>query len=292
MLRTRYSAGLALMAAGLLGGCQPDRSDAATRDGKAPENPSTGARPAEINVTAKDFAFDAPARVPAGAVTIQLVNNGGELHHAQLVKLEEGKTLADVGKALKNPAAPPSWMKFVGGPNAVTPGKSVNATSVLEPGRYAYMCFIFGPDKVPHAAKGMMREFEVVDSGSTTAQELPAADVTINLVDYDFEPSAPLSPGKRTILVTNGGPQPHELALLKMAPGKTVEDFAHWAEGGMKGPPPAEPIGGVVFLDKGQKGTFTADLEAGNYGLICFLPDAKDGKPHLAHGMMKTIKVG
>ena len=60
----------------------------------------------------------------------------------------------------------------------------------------------------------------------------------------------------------------------------------------MKGPPPAEPVGGVVVLDQGMRGTFTADLTAGDYGLICFVPDAKDGKLHLAHGMMKNIKVG
>ena len=54
----------------------------------------------------------------------------------------------------------------------------------------------------------------------------------------------------------------------------------------------SQPMGGVTFLDKGGKGSFTADLSAGDYGLICFVPDAKDGKPHFVHGMMKTIKVG
>ena len=33
------------------------------------------------------------------------------------------------------------------------------------------------------------------------------------------------------------------------------------------------------------------DLKPGAYGLICFYPDAKDGKPHLAHGMVATITV-
>jgi hypothetical protein len=33
-------------------------------------------------------------------------------------------------------------------------------------------------------------------------------------------------------------------------------------------------------------------LEAGNYGLICFFPDTRDGKPHLVHGMMTNVKVG
>ena len=59
----------------------------------------------------------------------------------------------------------------------------------------------------------------------------------------------------------------------------------------MKGPPPAEPVGGVGALENGMRASFTADLTAGDYGLICFIPDAKDGKMHLAHGMMKTIKV-
>jgi hypothetical protein len=183
-------------------------------------------------------------------------------------------------------------MKFVGGPNAVPPGKSSNATAVLEPGRYAYLCLVWGGDKVMHVAKGMVREFEVADSASDAAGELPAADITINLVDYDFQLSKPLTPGRKTILVSNAGPQPHELALIKLAPGKTVEDIARYVESGMKGDPPGEPIGGVVGLDKGARGTFTAELDAGNYGLMCFLPDAKDGKPHLAHGMMKTFKVG
>jgi hypothetical protein len=92
-------------------------------------------------------------------------------------------------------------------------------------------------------------------------------------------------------MVENAGPQPHELVLLKLAPGKKAEDFGKWAESGMKGPPPAQPLGGVTFLDKGARGSFTADLTAGDYGFICFVPDAKDGKPHLAHGMTKTVTV-
>ena len=41
--------------------------------------------------------------------------------------------------------------------------------------------------------------------------------------------------------------------------------------------------GDVVYLP--------VDLEPGEYGLFCFLPDAKDGKPHVAHGMVKQITV-
>jgi len=34
-----------------------------------------------------------------------------------------------------------------------------------------------------------------------------------------------------------------------------------------------------------------ARSKPGDYGLICFVPDAKDRKPYLAHGMMKNLKV-
>jgi hypothetical protein len=36
----------------------------------------------------------------------------------------------------------------------------------------------------------------------------------------------------------------------------------------------------------------TADFTPGEYALICFLPDAKDGKPHFAHGMIQQIHIG
>ncbi len=286
----KFGVAVALVAA--LAGCKSERPS--TDESKPVESSAqtTTPAPATVTVTASDFSFDAPGKVPAGAVTMRLVNKGKELHHAQLIKVEEGKTMADVAKAFKAPSPPPAWMKFVGGPNAVLPGKETHATSVLTPGLYAYLCFIPSPDRVIHAAKGMVRPFEVTPATSGAVADLPTPDATMKLVDYDFQLSRPLAPGRRTILVENAGPQPHEVALLKLAPGKTVADFAAWDAGGMKGPPPAEPIGGVVALDKGASATFTADLAPGDYGLLCFVPDAKDGKPHLVHGMIKTIKVG
>jgi hypothetical protein len=282
---TRLGAGLAIAA--LLAGCTPDRHK--IEGGSVSENPS--ATPAVITVTASDYGFQAPDSMAAGAVTVQLVNNGKELHQAQLIKLEQGKTLNDVAQLLKGGGPIPSWIKFVGGPNGIAPGQETQATAALSPGNYAYICLIPSPDGTIHAAKGMARPFTVTEGSSTTASQIPPADVTIKLLDYDFQPSQPLKAGRQRIMVENAGPQPHEVVLLKLAPGKTTEDFGRWAEHGMKGPPPAQPLGGVTLLDKGGRGSFTADLTPGDYGFICFYPDQKDGKPHLAHGMMKTFKV-
>jgi hypothetical protein len=44
-------------------------------------------------------------------------------------------------------------------------------------------------------------------------------------------------------------------------------------------------------MAKGRSGSFPVTLKAGNYALICFVPDSKDGKPHSVHGMMQTLTV-
>ena len=285
----RLGAALALTCA--LAGCKSDRPSPRSDATSTAAGETAIAAPATVTVTAKDFAFEAPAQISAGAVAMQLRNQGKEIHQAQLVKLDEGKTAADLLAALKQHGPPPAWMKFVGGPNAAPPGQDVVATTVLEPGQYAYLCLIPSPDGVMHAAKGMVQPFEVTSAPAAAANSLPEADVTIKLVDFDFQSSQPLAAGKQRIMVENAGPQAHELVLVKLAPGKTIEDFATWAMS-MKGAPPAMPVGGVGVLENGMRASFTADLTAGDYGLICFVPDAKDGKLHLVHGMMKNLKVG
>src|ERR1051325_7992644 len=44
----------------------------------------------------KDFAFEAPDTITAGLTTFHLVNDGPNLHHVQLVRLDSAKTAADL----------------------------------------------------------------------------------------------------------------------------------------------------------------------------------------------------
>jgi hypothetical protein len=152
------------------------------------------------------------------------------------------------------------------------------------------VCFIPGTDGVPHMAKGMVQGFEVAGPASEAA--LPAATDTIHLKDYGFQSGRPISAGSHAFLVVNDGPQVHEMVLLKLMPGKTAKDFGDWATtGGMKGPPPAMPIGGAGLMEPGASSLVSADLTPGDYGYICFVPDSKDGKPHVAHGMVSQFTV-
>lgn len=286
-----------LYLAGAVAACRADRPSSDTDVAVPAASAAAAAVPAAtviaapITVTATDFKLDMPATVPAGVVSLRLVNTGKELHQAQIVRLDQGKTVADLESAMKHEGPPPPWLRFVGGPNGIAPGQEATSMASLAPGSYALICLIPSPDGVPHLMKGMIQPFEVSAGGSEAA--LPVASDTVRLGDYSFDSARPITPGQHTFLVTNGGPQPHELVLLRLAPGKTVQDFGAWATtGGMKGPPPALPLGGVAVIDQGDSGVFTADLTPGDYGLICFVPDAKDGKPHLMHGMMRQITVG
>ena len=288
--------GYLLLVLGVAAACRSDRgqtstpADTAAAAAAATTVPAAAPPGEMIHVVATDFKFKLPESIPAGAVTFHMMNEGKQLHHAQLVRLDDGKTVADLAAAFKVEGPPPPWAHFLGGPNGTAPGSAAVSTAVLAPGQYAVLCFIPGPDGVPHVAKGMLQGFRVVPSSAGST--LPAAADTIRISDYDFAPSRPLTAGSHTILVQNDGPQPHELVLLHLNPGKTVRDFGVWAtSGGMKGPPPALPVGGVAVLDHGAGATFTADLAKGDYAFICFVPDAKDGKPHVEHGMAKQFRI-
>ena len=253
---------------------------------------SASARPVEprvVTITAVDNAFEAPAQVPAGLTTIRLVNRGQTLHHVQMVKLDEGKTLADFMAALQAGGPPPAWAKDVGGPNAPNPGGGEsNATLNLAPGEYVLLCFIDMPGGVPHVMKGMIRGLTVTPSDAPAAE--PTGDVTMRLTDYAFGLSKPLAAGKQTIVVENGAAQPHEVFIGQLAPGKTLEDLMTWLRE-PNGPPPASAVGGVTGIAPGAKNAIDVDLAPGSYVLLCFVPDAGDGKPHVQHGMMQTIEV-
>jgi hypothetical protein len=260
----------------------------------------TGADPAAavpyvVNLTTSDYAFDAPDTIPAGWSTFRLVNEGATLHMAQLVKLDEGRTLEDFREAYyeawRTDGLRPTWGRRLGGPGAVEPNGSSNATMYLEPGSYAWYCAMDIEDGTPHVfGQSMARSFVVTESeAETTPQATPEPTVTIWMTDYLFGVSDPLTAGRHVIKVENMGVEPHEIGVLKLAPGKTLDDVQTWLEG-FQGPPPASAVGGVSALAANAEAYFEAELTPGDYVLVCFVT-APDGRPHTEHGMIQHIRI-
>ena len=250
------------------------------------------AAPNVVTLIATDYAFAAPDTIPAGLTTFKMLNQGKEPHQAVIVGAS-GKTWDEIQAAVtaEGPIAP--WLTFPPGPGVVVAGDNSNASSRLEPGNYFVVCFIPSPDGVPHVMKGMVRRLVVVPAPLTTSPPAaePQADVTVTLSDYGFKLSAPLTAGTHTIRVENTGPQLHELGIEQLGPNKTVADLQRWVAGGQKGEPPARPVGGLTGPDVGRTGWLTITLARGQYVLSCYVPDSRDGKPHVAHGMVQEITV-
>lgn len=271
--------------------CAPKEKAPPAADTTAVAAPAAAApaAPATLTFHAADFKFEGPDSIPAGMVTFNLINDGATFHHMQIVRLDSAKTFADLQAAIAKKGPIPGWVTFVGGPNAPDPHSQSNATMNMPAGNYALLCFVDMPGGVPHVAKGMERSLTVMPSSGAMAAA-PTPDVTMTLADYNFSLSQPLKAGKQVIEVKNSGPQLHEVELIKLAPGKTEQQLLAWMAK-PNGPPPGSGIGGIAGAAPGEDSYFTADLTPGDYVLICFLPDRKDGKPHFMKGMVQTVKV-
>ena len=105
------------------------------------------------------------------------------------------------------------------------------------------------------------------------------------------QPAHSMKAGPGTIRVINRGTQAHEVVIVKLTPGASVDDFLDAFRPGVAASPAGKPIGGLVGLDPGREGYVLADFAPGRYGLICFLPDFLTRGPHFARGMLLDVDV-
>lgn len=131
----------------------------------------TGTRTETIPVEAFEYEFVlvlerplAPVTYEPGAATFVFENIGEEEHEFVLMRLEEGRTLADVLSYIEdvdNQGAPPDSVTIVGNTFA-TPGETSEPLTVeMSSGTYVMACFVQTDDGVPHAALGMAEAFTV-----------------------------------------------------------------------------------------------------------------------------------
>jgi hypothetical protein len=121
--------------------------------GVAPESQGT--------FSMKDFTFDMPDTLPAGAATYRVVNAGAQPHELDILMLAPGATDDDVLAWDSAPAGPPPF-ESVGGINAFSPDGSGSMTLDLAPGTYLAVCHVPDPvSGVAHLHLGMVKHFTV-----------------------------------------------------------------------------------------------------------------------------------
>jgi hypothetical protein len=145
------------------------------------------------------------------------------------------------------------------------------------------------PDHVLHVDKGMIKGLTVVPS-TTPSAPAPESDMTVTEVDFAFAPSGPFTAGHHVIKVVNNGSQPHEMEVIQLAPGKTMDDLGKWGQT-FQGPLPGTSLGGAAPMSPGQAEYVPFDFTAGNYAILCFVVDPASHMPHLAKGMVLPFTI-
>ena len=78
----------------------------------------------------------------------------------------------------------------------------------------------------PHFGKGEYKAF-VVRAPRTVAVQVaaPTPSAEIRLMDFAFVPEPALRAGKQTIRIVNAGNEPHDVAMMSLPPGMTLDDL-------------------------------------------------------------------
>ncbi len=134
-----------------------------------------------------------------------------------------------------------------------------------------------------------------VVAGCGGSDEAASNVVEVRGDEYAYVMPSRIEGGVVTMEFTNTGGELHEYALARLDPGKTSADVAAFLADpkSLEGGPPdwLTDIGGVPALSQDRTVSITRELAPGTYVLLCFVP-APDGRPHIAHGMVRTFEVG
>lgn len=285
------------LAIATLAACQaPDRD--ATPDAASEAAVQSPSEAHVVEVTAVDYAFQAPAEIPSGWTTFRMKNEGQEEHFLLLNRLPEGKTFEDYRREVAAPfdsvwyslragsidqaeagsrlgSLLPDWylssVRQMGGPGLVAPGGISQASARLDPGIYVIECYVKSPDGVFHSSLGMARPLTVTDASS--GAPAPHADLEMTLSNYDISIDDEIAPGEHTVAV-HFAEHPevglgNDVHLVRLEDDADVDEVVEWMGwmnlNGLKSPAPAEFLGGTQEMPVGYTAYFAVDFEPGRY---------------------------
>jgi hypothetical protein len=311
------AAGLVLFVPLGLAACGGDSSE--DGGGSAAEQ-SAAPEPTTLSITTSDlgegrFNTEAPGSIKGGLVKVVFKNAGMMPHEAQLIRVDEGHTVAEAVEIIDSEDdKTPEWLRGAGGVALTPPGQQGTTFINLPAGNYGVISLgAGGPEEGPSpATRGALAEFEVTPG---EPGELPQTSASIVAEDdgehgeagdaggdedaeeheHGFEATG-LKPGRNTILFDNRSDELHHAVMVPILGDTTLEEVeeALASEGPPEGPPPVDFENIVItsVLDGKTKEVTEMELRAGRYALLCFISDREGGKPHVAEGMLEEVMVG
>src|SRR5690606_7315085 len=143
--------------------------------------------------------------------SVTFTNAGGEPHHVQIARLDDGVTPEQVLQAFRqDPGAALALVELVGGVGVLMPGQSQTAVMDLSrPGTYIELCLVPDADGVPHLAHGMTRFFEVTAASGEIVEPDIDAELVARIVDFAYDLPAGVSAGRQVRVDVSDGAEPH-----------------------------------------------------------------------------------
>lgn len=232
-----------------------------------------------VAVVADANGLTVPESVPSGIVAFDMSAAADALP----ARLNEGVTLDQINEALgqPDPFAVLALVSLLGGSSNTTDGRLIVD---LKPGQHVIV-------SLPEDGPPTVAPFSAGDPSEASA---PAVDISVDLVDFNFAIPSEIESGPKVWQINNKGEQWHEMAIVKLAEGMTIDDVLVMlsSEEPPAGPPPFEEVAFWTPSSPGETGYVTWDLPPGEYTVLCFLPDiAGDMSAHAAHGMYADLTV-
>ena len=250
---------------------------------------------AVVELTVEDYSFLGPPRLRSGWTTFRMTNKGEQTHFMLLYRLPEGKSFDHYAAEISQPfqaefdryysgevsrdemleqigAVLPEWfglLEGMGGVGLTAPGRTAQATVLLEPGDYVMECYVISPEGKFHGSLGMLRPL-IVDAEST-GMEAPEADIRITLSNYEMSVEGEATAGEHIVAVhateDAEGLIGHDVHLARLDPDTSVEDLVAWMNWmeALRPPVPAEFLGGAEHLGAGRTSFLAVTLEPGRY---------------------------
>jgi hypothetical protein len=250
-----------------------------------------------VEIVGNDYAFTAPERLPAGRTTFRFANNGKVPHELNISRLKKGVSIDEIldsvraDKSVKNLIEGPVGVLFAAPARKSTAGLTVN----LSPGeQYAVICiFRDSAGAKAHYDMGMYKTISV--GKAQGAAPLPQLTTdTIIATEYAYQYPATVKPGLHTFVMQNAGKQRHELTIVMLNKGVTMQQLQAAEKAGEKVDSLFDGNFGLLHGRGGQTplGELTIPMQPGReYVIGCFFRDDEKSPEHYALGMFGLIKV-
>jgi hypothetical protein len=96
--------------------------------------------------------------------------------------------------------------------------------------------------------------------------------------------------GQRILQVDNAGTRPHELMVVRLKPGKTVDDVRRW-DRDRASAPPFSYVGGLTPMSTGMTAQTKLLLRTGVHVVFCVMRHASGRERDYQRGVMASFKV-